>query len=95
MKRTEFIKHIKMNYCCNESAEELISRVEQSDVNGDFIFENEFIVIGKYYYSLDLQNKCGEKETLHFCIFGLGIKHLDPHDDYELQSYENFEYIIL
>lgn len=29
MKRTEFIKHIEMNYCCNESAEELISELSK------------------------------------------------------------------
>ncbi len=95
MTRNEFIKYIKSQYaeCCNIESE--LGRLEHSESEGSFIYETGTLVIGKYYYSMHLVNRCGESELLHFCVYGLGIKCNVTFNDYELQSYENFEYMIL
>ena len=95
MNRTDFIRHIETNYCCGGDFENILDEIEHSDADGDFIFENDSIVIGKYFYNFGLRNLTGAENTLHFCIYGIGEKENITPDDYELKTYENFVYVLL
>lgn len=46
-------------------------------------------------YNFGLNNLTGAENTLHFCIYGIGEKENITPDDYELKTYENFEYVLL
>ncbi len=95
MNKQNFLDHIKTKYKTDERIGNVLDELERSDVHGDFIYENESVVIGKYFYALDLQKPNGQKERLNFCIYGIGVKCNVSALDYELESYENFEYVIL
>lgn len=95
MTRQNFLDHIKTTYLTDERIGDVLNELEHSDADGDFIFENELLVIGKYFYILDLKKPNGISEKLNFCIYGVGIKCNVTAFDYELETYENFEYVII
>lgn len=95
MTRDEFIKHIKENYRTDADFDGQLSIVEHSDVDGGLIYEDDHIAIGKFFYSMQLERRNGKTEELHFCIYSLYTKFYVTQDDYEFESYENIDYIIL
>ena len=95
MTREGFIKHIKENYRTDADFDRQFSIVEHSDTDGGLIYEDDHIAIGKYCYSMPLENQNGEAEAFRFCIYSLYTKFYVMPDDYEFESYENIDYIIL
>lgn len=95
MTRDEFIKHIKENYITDPDFERQLSIVEHSDADGGLIYEDDHIAIGKYFYSMQLEKKNGETEELRFCIYSLYTKFYVTPDNYEFDSYENLDYMII
>lgn len=95
MNRTDFIRLIETNYFCSGDFENILDEIEHSEADGDFIFENDSIVIGKYFYNFEIKNLIGAENTLHFYIYGIGQKENVTPDDYELKTYENYEYVLL
>ena len=79
------INHVEMD----------VEEAQRNEGDGDFIYEDSFVVIGKYIHSLRLYNPNGECETVKFCAYGIGVKDYTSIDDYELASYENFEYLFV
>ena len=73
MTRQNFLDHIKKTYLTDERIGDVLNELEHSDADGDFIFENELLVIGKYFYSLDLKKPYGISEKLDFWIYGAAI----------------------
>lgn len=72
-----------------------VDEAQHCEGDGDFIYEDHFVVIGKYIHSLNLFKPSGECETVKFCAYGIGVKEYTAIDDYELASYENFEYLFV
>ena len=95
MTRDEFIKHIKENYRTDADFDRQLSIAEHSDTDGGLIYEDDHIAIGKYFYSMQLENRNGEAEELRFCIYSLYTKFYVTPDDYEFDSYVNIDYIII
>lgn len=67
-------------------------KIEKSETEGDFVFDDEFIILGKYYHSYKI---CSTGIELHFVIYGIGRKCNITESDYELENYSEKEYIIL
>jgi len=94
MKRNEFISYVKAVYGdCDIESE--LSAVECRETDGVTVFENSKVFIGKDYYEIHIKRKCGKPVLLHFCVYGVGMKCNVTPQDYEFESYENCEYIIL
>lgn len=99
MNREEFKDYLKKWYSLNSNkvisevfAETLLHSIEKTETAGDFIFEDDSIVLGRYCYSCKIDNT--DKE-LCFVIYGIGRKFNITDEDYELESYNETEYIIL
>jgi len=93
MKRNEFVNYLKQ-WCdadCIVDIENIVCEIEKQDAEGDFIFENDTVVIGKYLHSF----KSGKEKEVKIIIYGIGEKYNITENDYELDSYTEFEYIIL
>lgn len=79
-------------------AEKLLSELENSEVDHDFIFEDDRIVIGRYNHEIALNSdvsKDGKSHTLTFYVDGVGQKETDSIDDESLFCYEPFDYQIV
>ncbi len=71
-----------------------VREAERCEGDGDFILETNSFVIGKYIHTLKLfRPGSDDYETVKFCAYGIGTKHYETIDDYELTDYNNFEYI--
>lgn len=107
MNRKAFIKLIndwqKLNSLNSKThtlhyAEQILSEIERIEAQGDFIFENDTAVIGKFYHSISILPEAsidGKLKNIQFCIYGIGIKCNADDGDYDLKEYTEFEYIIL
>ena len=98
MNLNEFVNELKKRYSDYAGINHVyldVAEAERNEGDGDFIYEDSFIVIGKYIHSLRLYNPSGECETVKFCAYGIGVKDYTAIDDYELASYENFEYLFV
>lgn len=103
MSKEEFKQYLKQWYINNSKdklmhtnyfVDKRLHEIETSDSEGDFIFENNNVVIGKYFYCEELPKTVtadNQSRLLRFYIYGLGTK--DENGD--LEDYEEFEYIIL
>ena len=93
MKRKEFKNYLKQWYKAegNADIEKIVCEIEKQDAEGDFIFENDTVVIGKYLHSFT----AGNGKKVKIIIYGIGQKYHLTENDYELDSYTEFEYIIL
>ena len=84
--------------------------IEHEDAPGDFIFENEDFVAGKYYYQVaPVTDLSGEplpiditseelqnpKRCLNFYIVGVGRKYYVTRTEYELDYYDSVDYEII
>lgn len=94
MLREEFINYLKATYGNLEIEKELY-RIEHMEGDINVVLENSRVVICKDYHEMRIKRKCGKEILLHFCVYGIGTKCNITSEDYEFQSYEKFEYIIL
>ncbi|MCD7873169.1 MAG: hypothetical protein LUG21_07750 [Clostridiales bacterium] len=107
MNRESFINYLNGWYIKNSTdaqmhlkdySERALAFLEKHEADGDFVFEDDNIAVGKYYYSVsvpDWLSKSGTCESLRFCVYGAGTKCRVKDDDYELESYDEFLYVIL
>lgn len=107
MNKTMFLKFLKQWHISNSNntgthtaqyARRKLQSLEEMEADGDFIYENDIAVIGKYYYSITIlpeNSKDGKIKELHFCSYGFGRKCNITSNDYELESYIEYEYVVL
>ena len=107
MNRKAFVKKLNKWYICNSNEPEThtvqyagseLLKLEKAEAQGDFIYESDSCVIGRYYYSITIlpeASKDSRIKELHFCAYGFGTKYNITDNDYELADYSEFEYVIL
>lgn len=95
----EFVSELKNrypNYVGINHVDYDVMDAERNEGDGDFIYETDSIVIGKFVHTLKLFRPGSDDcETVDFCAYGLGYKFYETPDDYELTEYNNFEYLFV
>lgn len=95
----EFVSELKCRYPDYIGINHIdydVSEAEHNEGEGDFIYEDSYVVIGKYIHCLKLfKPGSDEYDIVQFCVYGLGYKDYTSVDDYELASYESFEYLFV
>ena len=95
----EFVSELKNrypNYVGINHVDYDVMDAERNEGDGDFIYETDRLVIGRYIHTLKLfKPGSDEYETVDFCAYGLGYKFYETPEDYELTEYNNFEYLFV
>ena len=95
----EFVKELQKRYpnCVGINHVDYdVADAECNEGEGDFIYEDGNIVIGRYIHEFKLY-ETAEKQchVIRFCAYGIGHKYCETVDDYSLNDYNNFDYILL
>lgn len=95
IKRNEFIKYIKEHYITDPDFDSQIEIIEHSDVDTELLYEDDRIEVSKFFYSMPLEKPGRGTEILNFSVLKIYHKYYETDMDYEFESYENLDYMII